>query len=511
MARMDGLLARGERACSGDAGPLDMGGRKQLFIDHRFIAAHENVELHVNPPVKRPGAVIQCDKLWDAFNITFLTVAEDDGIYKMWYHAFDGDQWTPGAAGMSRLCYAVSRDGLSWEKPSLGIVDYEGSNENNILIENMKTGHVFIDPHGRPEERYKIIYTNLDLPEPEKLRVGVSDDGVHWRLPTDDTAPYAPDSQQIAFWDGRIGKYVVYLRSFVNPAGDLMTCPISEYTPEYGRAVSRVELDDIVRPWTDKDSLAPLMETVLRSDELDPPDFDIYTSAAYQYPYAADAYFMFPMVYQHLKVNRETSVPNDGVNDGQLCASRDGIHWMRYDRRTYLERGLPCEPDCGICAPTGCLIRRGDYLHQYYRGWPYTHGGFRRLTQQQRRSREHWGRSHVGVAAQRLDGFVSADAPLAGGYIITPPIVFSGEEFRLNINVSANGEARAEIQDANGEAVGGYSLDECDRIMWNDVAHTVKWRGKSDVSSLAGQPVRIRIVMRAARLYAFQFVTAKAP
>jgi hypothetical protein len=32
------------------------------------------------------------------------------------------------------------------------------------------------------------------------------------------------------------------------------------------------------------------------------------------------------------------------------------------------------------------------------------------------------------------------------------------------------------------------------------------WNGRTDVSALAGKPIRLRIRMRSAKLYAFQFV-----
>ena len=41
--------------------------------------------------------------------------------------------------------------------------------------------------------------------------------------------------------------------------------------------------------------------------------------------------------------------------------------------------------------------------------------------------------------------------------------------------------------------------------MVNDVAHTVSWNGNRDVHALAGRPVRLKVVMRAAKLFAFQF------
>ena len=69
---------------------IQVGSSKQLFIDHRFIESSENIALGVNPPVKRPGAILRCDRPWDAFTLGWNCIQEDDGEYKMWYHGCDG-------------------------------------------------------------------------------------------------------------------------------------------------------------------------------------------------------------------------------------------------------------------------------------------------------------------------------------------------------------------------------------------------------------------------------------
>lgn len=178
---------------------------------------------------------------------------------------------------------------------------------------------------------------------------------------------------------------------------------------------------------------------------------------------------------------------------------------MRYVRAPYLARGLPGEPDGGMISATGFRIRKGNYLYPYYTAWPWTHGGFRRLTREQQQDKANWGRQHYRVAMQRLDGFVSADAPKGGGWLTTPPSVFQGNRFSLNIDVTALGEARVEIQDIQGRALSGFAIEDCDSILFNDVDFTVKWNGKQDVSAISGQPVRLRIAFRSAKLYAFQF------
>ncbi len=57
---------------------IDVGCDKQLFIDHRFIAECRDVELRVNPPVKKPGAIMESDRPGDAFNLIYFGIAEDE-------------------------------------------------------------------------------------------------------------------------------------------------------------------------------------------------------------------------------------------------------------------------------------------------------------------------------------------------------------------------------------------------------------------------------------------------
>ena len=484
-------------------GPWNIGSSKQLFIDRRFIEKSENIELTVNPPVKRPGAVLKSDKPWDAFNLIYYSIAKDGDVYKMWYQAYDDDQW---GRGVPRMCYAVSQDGLNWEKPNLGLVEYNGSKENNILLEEpSKLGYVFIDPHGKPEQRYKML-SGIGT-----TRIRTSPDGIHWTLHPQVVWKPAWDTQKQVWWDPRIKKYVIQTRVQLKKEDELpfpFVEPIESDPPVVApkfhrpiRALGRLEVDDIMKPWpTDQ------VRTIMSADEHDPPGSDIYhPGGVYQYPYAADAYFMFPLTYQHFRKG-EGHPHNDGVNDVQFAASRDGIHWMRYDRRPFIPRGLPGDPDAGMTGGTNFFIRDGNYLYQYYGGWPWTHGGFRLLSQAERQDRKNWGRRFVGVVVHRLDGFVSADAPQQGGSLTTPPLIFRGHCLELNVNVSALGSALVEIQDEAGKPIPDYTLADCDRILMNDVAHVVRWKGNADVTPLAGKPVRLKITMRSARLYAFQFV-----
>ena len=139
------------------------------------------------------------------------------------------------------------------------------------------------------------------------------------------------------------------------------------------------------------------------------------------------------------------------------------------------------------------LIRRGDKIYQYYGGVEAGHG----LPP---------GKSAIHLAVHRLDGFVSADAQAEGGEFTTPLITFEGQKLRLNIDTSALGSASVEIIGDDVLPAPGFELRNAAPVIGNEVAYEAQWRTAPDLTRLQGRPVRLRFVMRSAKLYAFQFV-----
>ncbi len=105
----------------------------------------------------------------------------------------------------------------------------------------------------------------------------------------------------------------------------------------------------------------------------------------------------------------------------------------------------------------------------------------------------------------RTDGFASVNAPLEGGELVTRVLEFDGEELEINYSTSAAGQVLVEVQDADGNAVPGFSLDDCTPIYGDHISRVVSWKGGSDLSALAGQPVRLRFKMSDADLYSLRF------
>jgi hypothetical protein len=110
----------------------------------------------------------------------------------------------------------------------------------------------------------------------------------------------------------------------------------------------------------------------------------------------------------------------------------------------------------------------------------------------------------------RTDGFVSLNAGYEEGEFVSKPLIFQGAELELNYGTAAAGMLRVELQDAaTGAALPGFALDDCRSIWGDEIARVVKWGtgpdAVTDVSALAGKPVRLRFVMNEADVYSIRF------
>jgi hypothetical protein len=113
--------------------------------------------------------------------------------------------------------------------------------------------------------------------------------------------------------------------------------------------------------------------------------------------------------------------------------------------------------------------------------------------------------------AQRVDGFVSADAPYTGGSFTTKPFRFAGNRLVLNFDGDSAGYAQFGFVDEKGAPIPGFGVDDCVYVSGDEIDYEVEWLGKDgrparDVSALAGRTVQLVARMRGASLYALQFV-----
>ena len=521
-------------AGGGSASPLDVGDRRQVFIDHRFLESSQGVRLRVHPPRKTGEFTIAQEHPWESRRVgLYGTVLKVGETYHMWYESlanFDRDEAGGHTLKVERdrsewrryMCYARSRDGINWEKPNLGLVEFEGSRKNNIVaghgaagIEKQAYGMVFLDPNAPPEERFRLV-VRLRGGGRNQLNVYSAPDGIHFRptyervLSYRDDRRHHLDTYNIVFWDDRIRRYVAYVRRNAPGPGQHRTNARSE-----SRRLDR--FPDI------EDSALSLSPDRLDLHHFDPvsetrvPVADFYTSIVVKYPWAQDAYYAFPSLYYHydgrfLHEFREETPHNTGANDIRFAASRDGIAWHRYDRRPFVELGMDGEFDTRDSYMVHGVVPalNGREMYLYYSGKDMLHawGWDDRRNRLIRKADLAPDREQAAISrlVLRRDGFVSVRADYSGGEFTTPLLSFQGSELVLNLNTSAGGIARVAVLDSDFRPLDGYSLQDCDRIhTTNRIERRVSWNGKSDLSSLAGRPVRLHFELRDLDLYGFQF------
>lgn len=468
---------------------MNVADRKQLLFDDFLLDQRSGLTFAMHPPVKR-GPVILPELPAERGRIGFYgSVLEADGRLLMWYWAqtpYRDGTWQKG------LALATSEDGVRWHKPELGLVVREGSKANNLVTAFGDT--VSLNPLGPPEERFVLLQARS---HDDRAKGGVylsfSPDGIHWRPYGERLFPFVPDTQNQVRYEVGCGSWVAYLRT---------------WHPD--RRVGRIEIPDLKAPWPYAQGHDPKLiwgkecapvpsteiEEVFATDPaLDGPDADVYTPVAVEYPWADRTHLMFPSIYQHYPPPAKGGrYGNDGILDVHLAVSRDGRQWQRPSARPYLALGQEGEPDSRMLYHFAGLLRRGDTLLHYYCGYQSTHGAH---------PKGDMDPGAICLAEQRLDGFVSVQAGVAEGELLTKPLVFQGDELRLNLATAATGHCRVELADADGKALPGFAFGDCAPIRGNGVALPVRWQGS--LAELAGRPVRLRIRLQLADLYAFQF------
>jgi len=378
--------------------------------------------------------------------------------------------------------------------------------------QSLQGATVFRDDRAPDSERYK-LWTKY-RPTDDEANAGAlpglwamrSPDGIHWEPYPDQPNPRNAmcDVQNMLFWDDRLQLYVGYIR--------VRDTQVVDEAAEAGgmgsyRCVGRITSPDF-REWSPLEIVfeadAQDLGIPVPSQRDDPrPNIDFYTNCAMKYPWAQDVYLMLPSAYYHWGDNDWPA-----TMDIQLMTSRDGVRWDRSgDRKPFLRRGLDGNHTSGI--PTGCLyanpwlIPAGDELWLYYSGLNRLHGGIGRVESEDEQGLGEY--SGIFRASLRRDGFISADAAYAGGELVTPEVRHSGRTLTLNCDAGAGGWLKVELLDHEGHSLPGFELETADAVLGNGVCKTVTWQGRSDVSAVAGRPLRLRFLMRDVKLYSFQF------
>ena len=137
--------------------PLIASNDRQLFVDNHLIDSIEHVRIHQHTPIPRETC-LTFNRPWEGETSWCPVVIKDGDKYRMWYRSQDEQQDT-GGFNHTFTAYAESEDGICWQRPNLGLFDFNGSTDNNICVDNPNTKNIAVFKDKRPgvpeSERYK--------------------------------------------------------------------------------------------------------------------------------------------------------------------------------------------------------------------------------------------------------------------------------------------------------------------------------------------------------------------
>jgi len=384
---------------------VDIGSRRELFVDHFLIEHLDGAELRINQP-HREDIAVKFDKPWEGGFSGYPTVIQDGDIYRLYYRGLP----IPGKDGTAAevTCYAESDDGIHWRKPDLSLFEVDGSKNNNIVLAQLAPFSHNFSPFldSRPavprDQRYKALAGTAE----SGLVAFASADGLEWRKLSDkpvivDTG-WVFDSQNVAFWSSAEQCYVCYYRR----------------APEGIRAIARVTSEDFLH-WSE-----PLQMTYSDSKSTKPTEH-LYTNQTQPYFRSPHIYIATPKRFFPGKVTIPTDLAAELVedpayrrstSDSVLMTSRGGALYNRTFREGFIDPG-PSPRDWiarGNALVCGVVPSRHDPRTMFL----YRMSHYAQPT------------AHLARYTLRVDGFASLYAPFRGGTMVTRPLQFRGAPAR---------------------------------------------------------------------------------
>ncbi|MCE5186893.1 MAG: hypothetical protein LLF76_12285 [Planctomycetaceae bacterium] len=472
------VLALGDRIFAVESiNVLQVKSHRQLFLDGYIIdTLTGSIAPRLHEAVDR-GQILRFDLPWEGRFSGYFTVIAHKDIYRLYYRGLD--------TSSEYTCYAESLDGIVWTKPLLGLHEFSGNKDNNIILSKEPTGvcHNFspffdTNPKALPSQQYKALGGNRN-----DLWAYCSPDGIHWQLmhpePAYTEKGWVFDSQNVSFWSEAEQCYVLFYRK----------------TPVKFRTVAKSTSPDFIK-W----STGTMMK--YSDTGTDAPSCHLYTNQTHPYfrapqIYIATAARFFP----GRQVLTDVQARNIGVHPQYFKDTSDSIIMTtRPDSIVYDKTFMSALIKPGVGPqnwvsrsnyPVLNIVPTSDTEMSLY-----INQGYAQPT------------NNLHRYAYRLDGIASMSADYKGGELVTRIFTFEGNNLSLNYATSAAGSIKIEIQDSAGNPIPGFTLNESKELIGNEIERTYDWNGNANLQQFEGKAIRLRFQMKDADLYSFIFTKA---
>jgi hypothetical protein len=345
------------------------------------------------------------------------------------------------------ICYAVSRDGIRWEKPNLGLVEFRGNKENNLIWRGPHGAGVFKDLRDpNPKRRYKMFFKG------RKISVAFSGDGLHWSKAIEcPEANVRGDTHNNAVWAPTLSEYVGITRTWARPRG---------------RQVARTSSKDFLK-WSKAKVVLEGLENHLQT----------YAMPVFYY---AGVYIGLPAIYNSDADRTHT----------ELTWSPDTVTWHRIDAGSPLiaNSAGKGEYDWGCVYAAAYPVFLQDEIRLYYGGCDDKHFG--------------WRNGYFCLATLRPDGFAGYEqrSKDASAFVTTKPLLATGRQLTLSADVGEDGFIKIKILNDSGE-----ELAEAKPVRQTVTDTKVQWESKVTIRTYKGKTIRLMFELRNAKLYSFSF------
>lgn len=452
---------------------------RRLFLDSMVVEESYGLSREFHAAQKHDlNPVIRKDRAWEGWGpYVYGTVMWDSGKLKMWYQ------------GIGKNCgdvsYAESGDGIRWTKPELGIIEHDGSKNNNIVAPHGAChipGVIRIPNPTSPDKRWAMYGFGYDLTDDKLGRggpcVAYSPDGLNWN------------------WQRAEEQYQLFSSSdvtnvFFDPYTNRFTATYKTSNRRH-RAVGIALSEDGIK-WS-----KPIEAAVFGADDFDPDATQIYGMPVFPYqgiyiglPWMYHARWIKYGKYSAPEVMYEAQEGSPRTVDVQIAWSHDLISWNRTAKREpFISLGDSDSWDSMQIYTARAPVIVGDKLYFYYGGFDKAHD-------------DGSADGAIGLATLRMDGFCSMCAGPKEGWLISRREVFNTPQITINARCRPWGYVAAEIVDRNNNPIPGFTRSDCIAFTGDSVRATLKWKTKAFAGQLIDKDKKIKFYIKNAELYSY--------
>jgi len=482
------------------AAPTTVDNAVLFAFDDVSIPFTSNLKLTMYPAKKHPSnPLISSGKPGtpDEWSVQcYGSVIHHDEKYKLWYIALDKDSFDnllPGSKTDSfygaRIAYAESKDGIHWTRPNLGLVDYGGNKNNNLVLVDPPGAHgldlrVLYEPEDPdPSKRFKLMLCMggrfEDRPSASSIPL-YSADGLRWRVAT----------------DAKLEDYTVHSHETVLPTEHFEIGAVYKWNEMYHMTGQQVD------PWMwlpEGEPCGRVLTTYRSADFVNwsrtrTLSFARAGTKKYAAPLGVD---VGEEVHQNSVWHRDNMLLSvyglwngakqhkDITIDLGLLISNDGLHFREpVDDFVFIRRGEDGQWDDGGLLMSQAFENIGDETYIYYGQWDPRVGY------------EYTRRGGFGVATLERDRFGSLsikNREKSASFVTYALKVDGTAQLYANVTgLSSDAWLRVELLDELERPLLDYSGDNASRISASGFRQKVTWKGVDGIDNLS-KPLKIKV------------------